>query len=194
MYTSKILHSLIFFSCVGMTWEEATARCPEGVAPACHNSKDSVTISGDPAALTKFVAQLQSEQIFARMVESSNVAFHSRYIADAGPKLKASLDKLIPEPKPRSSRWISSSVPKDKWDTALAKFSSAEYHVNNLLSPVLFKTACDQIPANVIVIEVAGHCLLQAILRRSLPGSVITGLMKKASPDNLAFCLTNIGK
>lgn len=32
---------------VGLTWEDASARCPEGVYPACHNGKDSVTISGD---------------------------------------------------------------------------------------------------------------------------------------------------
>ena len=32
---------------VGLTWEEAQAQCPEGVVPACHNAKDSVTISGD---------------------------------------------------------------------------------------------------------------------------------------------------
>lgn len=31
---------------VGLTWEEAQKRCPEGVVPACHNGKDSVTISG----------------------------------------------------------------------------------------------------------------------------------------------------
>jgi fatty acid synthase len=32
---------------VGLTWEEAKNRCPEGVVAACHNGQDSVTISGD---------------------------------------------------------------------------------------------------------------------------------------------------
>lgn len=32
---------------VGLTWEQAKERCPEGVYPACHNGADSVTISGD---------------------------------------------------------------------------------------------------------------------------------------------------
>ena len=31
---------------VGLTWEEAKERCPEGVVPACHNAQDTVTISG----------------------------------------------------------------------------------------------------------------------------------------------------
>lgn len=32
---------------VGLTWEQAQERCPEGVVAACHNGQDSVTISGD---------------------------------------------------------------------------------------------------------------------------------------------------
>ena len=31
---------------VGLTWQEAKDRCPEGVVPACHNAVDTVTISG----------------------------------------------------------------------------------------------------------------------------------------------------
>lgn len=38
--------------------------------------------------------QLTDENIFAKIVPSSGVAFHSRYIAEAGPKLKASLEKV----------------------------------------------------------------------------------------------------
>ena len=30
----------------GLTWAECKAQCPEGVVPACHNSEDTVTISG----------------------------------------------------------------------------------------------------------------------------------------------------
>lgn len=32
---------------VGLSWEDAQRRCPEGVVAACHNGADSVTISGD---------------------------------------------------------------------------------------------------------------------------------------------------
>nr|CAD7443780.1 unnamed protein product [Timema bartmani] len=71
------------------------------------------------------------------------------------------------DPKPRSSKWVSSSVPESKWETPLAKYSSAEYHTNNLLSPVLFEESTKCIPNNAIVIEIAPHGLLQAIMRRS---------------------------
>jgi len=55
---------------------------------ACHNSEDGVTISGPPDSITKFVDQLKSEGVFAREVNSSGIAFHSWYIAAAGPVFK----------------------------------------------------------------------------------------------------------
>lgn len=103
--------------------------------------------------------------------------------------------QLIPNPKPRSSRWISSSIPEESWSSPLAQYSSRDYHVNNLLSPVLFKEAIAHIPENSVVIEVAPHCLLQAILKRSLPSSCINvGLMKRLHSDNLSFLFNSIGK
>lgn len=92
-------------------------------------------------------------------------------------------------------RWISSSIPESAWGTPLAQLSSPAYHVNNLLSPVLFHEALAHVPQNAIVIEIAPHCLLQAVLRRSLPSTVTNvGLHKKGHSNNMAFLLANIGK
>lgn len=180
---------------VGLSWEDAKRMCPPDVSPACHNSADSVTISGRPESLKKFVEVLKSKEIFAKLVKSSGVAFHSKYIASAGPKLRASLDQIIPNPKQRSARWISTSIPEAAWGSPLAQFSSSAYHVNNLLSPVLFQEALKHIPENAITIEIAPHCLLQAILRRSLPPTVTNiGLHKRDHSNNLSFLLSNVGK
>lgn len=180
---------------IGLSWEETKRRCPSDVSPACHNSSDSVTISGPTESINKFVAELQKEGIFAKVVKSCGVAFHSEYIAPAGPKLRAVLEKIIPNPKQRTHRWLSSSIPEAAWNTPLAQLSSPAYHVNNLLSPVLFQEALLHIPENAIVIEIAPHCLLQAILRRSLPPTVTNiALHKRDHTDNLTFFLTNIGK
>ncbi|KAI4472195.1 fatty acid synthase [Holotrichia oblita] len=180
---------------VGLSWEEAKRRCPSDIFPACHNSEDSVTISGPVPSIEKFVAQLTSESVFAKAVQSSGTAFHSKYIADAGPKLRKALDQVIPNAKPRSSRWISSSIPESQWGTPLAQTSSAAYHVNNLLSPVLFHEAIKHVPANAIVVEIAPHALLQAILRRALgPDATNIGLVKKGQADMVQFLLSNIGK
>ncbi|XP_012229663.2 fatty acid synthase [Linepithema humile] len=180
---------------VGLSWEQAKSMCPPDIIPACHNSAESVTVSGQPKSLKKFVEELKSKDIFAKLVKSSGVAFHSKYIATAGPKLRASLDQIIPNPKQRSARWISTSIPEAAWGSPLAQFSSSAYHVNNLLSPVLFHEAIKHIPENAITIEIAPHCLLQAILRRSLPPTVTNiGLHKQGHANNLAFLLSSVGK
>lgn len=145
--------------------------------------------------MNKFVATLNAEGVFAKAVSSSGIAFHSKYIADAGPKLRKSLDRIIPNPKNRTSRWVSSSIPESAWATPIAKQSSAAYHVNNLLSPVLFHEAVQHVPKNAICIEVAPTGLLQAILKRSL-GSGVTNLslIKRGHENNLQFLLSNVGK
>ncbi|ELU07161.1 hypothetical protein CAPTEDRAFT_216526 [Capitella teleta] len=180
---------------VGMTWDEAMRRCPEGVVAACHNSKDNVTISGPREAVNTFVEQLQSEGIFAKNINSSGVAFHSPCIASVTPALEAALLKVIKNPKPRSSKWISSSIPADRWSENFAKSCSAEYHVSNVISPVLFQEALQYIPDNAITVEIAPHCLLQAILKRSLsPNCTFVGLMKREHTNNLEFLLSSLGK
>lgn len=67
------------------------------------------------------MAQLTAEGVFARRVNSSGVAFHSKYIATAAPLLRKRLETVIPDPKPRSARWISSSLPKDLWDSPIGE-------------------------------------------------------------------------
>lgn len=75
---------------------------------------------------------------------------------------------VVPDPKPRSSRWISTSIPEGEWESDLAQMCSADYHTNNAISPVLFYEALQKIPANAVTIEIAPHCLMNSILRRSL--------------------------
>ncbi|XP_055691897.1 fatty acid synthase-like [Lutzomyia longipalpis] len=180
---------------VGLSWEKCLRRLPEDILPACNNSADNVTISGPTDAVNKFVETLKNEGIFAKTVNVSGRAFHSKYIADAGPLLKNSLDKIIPNPKDRTDKWISSSIPEAEWNSSLSKKSSADYHVNNLLSPVYFHEAVQHIPKNAICIEVAPHGLLQAILRRSLgPDVTNISLVKRNHEKNVQFLLSNIGK
>lgn len=110
---------------VGLSWEECIEKLPKDVIAACHNSADSVTISGPSESTDRVVNELTEQGIFAKAVKSSGYAFHSKYIADAAPKLRKSLDKIIPTPKTRSERWISSSIPESAWNSSIAKQSSA---------------------------------------------------------------------
>ena len=152
-------------------------------------------ISGPVDGVSKVVAELSAEGIFAKAVKSSGIAFHSKYISDAAPKLRKSLDKIILNPKTRSKRWISTSIPESNWTDPIAQQSSAAYHVNNLLSPVLFDEGLKHVPENAICIEIAPHGLLQAILKRALgKENTSLSLMKKGHENNVLFMLTNIGK
>ncbi|NXJ82917.1 FAS synthase, partial [Trogon melanurus] len=180
---------------VGLTWEECKQCCPPNVVPACHNSEDTVTVSGPLDSVNEFVAKLKKDGVFAKEVRSAGVAFHSYYMASIAPALLGALRKVIPHPKPRSARWISTSIPESQWQSDLARNSSAEYHVNNLVNPVLFHEGLKHIPENAVVVEIAPHALLQAILRRTLkPTCTILPLMKREQKNNLEFFLTQIGK
>jgi len=79
---------------VGMTWPEAQRRCPEGVVAVCHNAADTVTIAGPADAVGSFVADLKKEGVFATLVDSSGVAFHSYFMKEAAPMLREQLQKV----------------------------------------------------------------------------------------------------
>lgn len=180
---------------VGLSWEECKQRCPPGVVPACHNSVDTVTISGPQASVCEFVDQLKREGVFAKEVRTGGMAFHSYFMEDIAPTLLQALRKVIRQPRPRSARWLSTSIPEAQWQGPLARTSSAEYNVNNLVSPVLFQEALWHVPEHAVVLEIAPHALLQAVLKRGLPPScTIIPLMKKDHRDNLGFFLSNVGR
>ncbi|XP_044017899.1 fatty acid synthase-like [Aphidius gifuensis] len=180
---------------VGLGYHEVKDLCPPDIEVACHNSPESSTISGPADSMKAFVAKLTAQKIFAREVPCSNIAYHSRYIAEAGPRLLRYLKQVIPEPKARSPKWLSTSVPRNQWSTSAARLSSAEYHTNNLLSAVLFEETSTLIPKDAVTIEIAPHGLLQAILRRSLdPGVTNIALTQRGHVDNVEVFLEGIGK
>ncbi|KAL3245570.1 hypothetical protein MRX96_046854, partial [Rhipicephalus microplus] len=203
---------------VGLTWEEAKRRCPPDVYPACHNAEDSVTVSGTAGAIEKMIEELQAQNIFARKVNSLGVAFHTKHVHNIGPAFREALEKyqpspidsclrstnffsvwhnllqLYPEPKARTKRWISTSMPESRWDELGVQLCSAEYHANNFLNPVLFCEAFKHVPENAILVEIGPHCLLQSILQRAVgPEATCMGLMKR-NADNIQHFLGSLGK
>lgn len=82
------------------------------------------------------------------------------------------LEQVIKEPRQRSPRWVSTSIPQAEWGSPLALYSSAEYHVNNLVSPVLFHDGLSLVPDNAVVVEIAPHALLQVCAPVVIPSSV----------------------
>lgn len=180
---------------VGLSKEEVTKMLPEGVFIACHNSSSNVTISG-PEKITKdFLSELQARGVFAKEINTANIAFHSKYVEEVRKCFEEILGEIFKDPKPRSSKWISSSVPPEKAEENWAKMDSVEYHLNNFHNPVLFDQIYEHIPENAIVIEIAPHGLLQAILKRELcPTITNIPLTNRVTPDCQQFLLSAIGK
>lgn len=72
---------------VGMSYNKLKPFCPESIDIACHNSNESCTISGPAADVEAFVNILKAKSVFAKLVNVSNIAYHSRYIRPAAPYL-----------------------------------------------------------------------------------------------------------
>ncbi|XP_034244729.1 fatty acid synthase-like [Thrips palmi] len=179
---------------VGLGYKAILPRLPPTVEVACHNSSTSCTLSGPAEDVKNFVAKLSSEGVFARNVNVCDIAYHSQCIQPAAPFLRRYLEEVIPEPKKRSSKWISTSVPQHLMDTPAAQYCSAEYQTNNLLSSVLFEEGLAYVPEQAVLVEIAPHGLLQAILKRALPNNVNIPLTQRDHAAPLHFLLEALGR
>ncbi|CAH0696878.1 unnamed protein product [Spodoptera exigua] len=179
---------------VGMGFKQISKICPPEIDVACHNGPESCTISGPKDVMSTFVNELTARGVFAKEVQSSNIAYHSRYVAQAGPKLLEQTRDVIKEPKLRSKRWISTSVEQSRWDEPEAQYSTPAYHVNNMMSPVLFEEGLRHVPNDAVLIEIAPHGLMQAILKRSLASTCTNvALTRRGHPDNVLLLLEALG-
>ncbi|XP_046964411.1 fatty acid synthase-like [Vanessa cardui] len=111
----------------------------------------------------------------------------------AGPTLLKNLKEVIPTPKLRSERWLSTSIQQNLWEDSKAKTSSAEYHTNGLLSPVLFEEAARLVPENAIVIEIAPGAL-QKLAQSLKKDRIYVPLTEIKHNDNVQVVLTALGK
>ncbi|XP_076764194.1 fatty acid synthase-like [Xylocopa sonorina] len=192
METKTVLGSM---AAVGLGYEKMKDLCPSDICISCHNGPDSCTICGPVESMKKFVSQLQAKKIFVKEVLHINTPYHSHYIAEAGPKYLKYLKRVIPEPKLRSSKWLSTAIPQDQWHTQAAKYCSAEYHTSNLLNTVYFAQVVAMIPSNAVTIELTPNGLLQSILKRSLDRNTMNVTLSQAGhKDNLQYFLEAIGK
>ncbi|XP_013162844.1 PREDICTED: fatty acid synthase-like isoform X2 [Papilio xuthus] len=179
---------------VGMGYHDLKKICPADIEIACHNSAGSSTISGPIDALKDFVASLKSRSIFAKEVPCGNIAYHSKYVAAVGPPLFNALKEVIKNPRKRTSKWLSTSILQSRWDEDIATLSSAEYFTNNLVSPVYFEETSKLIPNEAVVIEIAPHGLLQAIVKRSHESCEHVPLTRRGHENPTKFLLEAIGR
>ncbi|XP_072392068.1 fatty acid synthase-like [Diabrotica undecimpunctata] len=180
---------------VGLGADVIEKILPADIFVACQNSKSSVTISGPKESTVKFVNKLKEQNIFAHLVDTAGYAFHSKYIWKSYEPLVDFIRKVIVDPKPRSDKWISSSVAPAQANEAWASLNCAEYHANNFRNKVLFEQIYEHIPENAIVLEIAPNGIFQAILKKQLGlERTVISLTKKAADDQEQFLLSAVGE
>lgn len=110
----------------------------ESVVIACHNSPDSVTLSGDISALDEVASRLEQDGFFARRLNVP-LAYHSHHMVHMAQDYMDSLKAILPA----TSSWtgVRFASPVTGNIVASPEALNAEHFVRNLTSPVLFSQA-----------------------------------------------------
>ncbi|KYM98433.1 Fatty acid synthase [Cyphomyrmex costatus] len=178
---------------VNIDYKYLKNKCPADIEIVCHNSENSCVVCGPKESIEGFMKELQVNNIYVKEI-NCNIPFHSSYIASAERQLLLSLHKIISHPKRRSSKWISTSIPRKEWFTSSSKLSSAVYHTRSILNTVLFQQTTDLIPSNAVVIEITPDDVLQHVLSGSLHPNVKNLVLTRRSEENIDFLLQGVGK
>ncbi|XP_011704845.1 PREDICTED: fatty acid synthase-like [Wasmannia auropunctata] len=110
--------------------------CPTNIEIVCRNSESSSVVSGPTELVQAFIKKLQVNNIYVKEIYC-NMPYHSSYLTSMKSQLLFNLNKIIPHPKKRSPKWISTSISRAEWHTSASKLSSAEYHTHSILNTVL---------------------------------------------------------
>lgn len=180
---------------VGLGSGQIKQILPENIEVASNNSQDSCTISGLKDSVERFIAQLKSKDISTQLIDVLNTPYNSKFIEKSIPSLLENLKKVISNPKLRTGKWISTSVPEDQWESDIGKYCSAEYCANNLLNTVLFDESFEHVPKGSVLIELSPHGVLQEILSRSTKKNITyVDLASRNHEDGLGYLLSAVGK
>nr|XP_050845903.1 fatty acid synthase-like [Vespula vulgaris] len=190
---AKIPHCCV--ALIGLGHKDIKDLCPDDIDVVCHNGPKSTTITGPSESMKTFIEKLRTTKIAVKILSGKGIPYHSRYIATVKVNLLANLKKVIPERKPRSRKWLSTSVLCNQWSTSSAQFSSAEYFTNNILRPVLFEETSLFVPNSAICIDIAPYRQLQELIGQSWQTMGTNISLNLCDPkDNLKSILQGLGK
>ncbi|KAL0930038.1 hybrid PKS-NRPS protein [Colletotrichum truncatum] len=164
-----------------LSMEEALAICAEeelkldgSVWVAANNAPKSVTLSGDLDKLRDLKAVFRDRNIPAQMLKVDR-AYHSPHMVPSGDAYRQKLTECQLEgppslKEPCTTTWASSVYPD--WDPMSAQdpdavsetVKNAQYWVENMLSPVLFREALEKTASQgdiAVILEVGPHPALR---------------------------------
>lgn len=156
---------------VGLGAEEAESYLSQyksEIVVACHNSGESVTLSGDLESLKSIRDTLDANKKFARLLVTGGNAYHSHHMKAVGQAYEETLTKQSsqkPHRTDQAAKFFSSVLGHEMVSGVLR----AAYWRQNLESPVLFQQAVSALvttsPVDIFV-EIGPHSALQGPLRQ----------------------------
>ena len=186
----------------------ATGKGP--VIVACHNSPESLTLSGDMAAIKEVKAVLERENKFARILATGGNAYHSHHMRKLGERYEQEMIEIasrVPSRANSITRKSSIGLPVTFFSSVYGRrYPSAtlgpRYWRDNLESPVLFHGAVSEMVMVMqpeLILEIGPHSALMAPLRQI--SKTMTSEVKfpeylsaiKRNSDNVSDVLTLAG-
>ncbi|KAJ5124866.1 Acyl transferase/acyl hydrolase/lysophospholipase [Penicillium bovifimosum] len=162
---AKPLEGLGAMAAVGLSPDEVTPYLTPGVVVACHNSPNSVTLSGDHGSVDRAIKSIKtgSPDTLCRRLPVK-IAYHSDHMKHIGSEYEHCICSHI-EHEQDMLPFCSSVTGQTITDP---RELDASYWRQNLESPVLFTEAIQSIPASgsPIFIEIGPHSALAAPLRQ----------------------------
>lgn len=147
-------------------------RLSKGMAVvACENSPNSVTMSGDEAAIDELAEEVEAMQLFNRKLRV-DVAYHSPHMGLVANEYHASISACELDVPDKATRpdvvYFSSLKGRKVEDTSEI---DAMYWVDNLTQPVRFSTALKELATTHtpdIIIEIGPHSALEGPVKQIL--------------------------
>ena len=150
---------------------------------------------GPEEPMKKIIEDLKAKNVFTFQLESSDIPYHHPLLKTSAKQMAEEIRKHLPNPRLRSKKWISTSILKDETKEDILLYASAEYFVNNLISPVFFYDKFKTLPSDAIVVEVGPHGVFRKIVIETLEAvSYISLISKDSNETNLDKFFTAIAK
>ncbi|KAI3400061.1 hypothetical protein diail_4599 [Diaporthe ilicicola] len=190
---------------VSMGFDEAAGFCRSAnyrgrISVAASNAPASVTLSGDSDAILEAKAELDSREVFARILRV-NKAYHSHHMQPCVPAYLDSLSQCAIRPQRTAvdgeCTWYSSVHGPDGRSIRITDALGGQYWVDNLVNPVLFHEAVGRAAREGehcydLVLEVGPHPALQGPVKNALKAMTgvnipYVGLLSRMADDQIAF-------
>ncbi|KAL6436122.1 hypothetical protein ACFW04_005722 [Cataglyphis niger] len=181
---TKVIHGAM--ADIGLNYANAKNICPPDIDIMYNMSQNTCSISGPKKSVTAFITKLQTNNIFTKEINCSNIPFHSHYLASAKATILTYLNRIIPQNVTHNQIWQTSF-------SGTPELSYAEYFTNNLLDSVLPQRPAKSIFKNTITLEIAPDETLQNVMKELSDTTNIT-LFQRHHEDNVKLFLYGLGK